>query len=199
MHLPIHREVLNSLTEMSVFSLHAKALQLCPTLCHSINCSLTGSCVLGILQARILKCIAMSSSRGFSPHRDGIHLSYVSCIGRRVLYPVPPGKLDYSLINSHLSRFLLPKLQYIPALPLLQVSLLVLSERLSVGLKSAKWFSTFRLCRVCFLFLFFFSVDTFKSQIPACSILFPQVAHKPQLPNLSLGLICLVNPLNAGS
>ena len=35
-------------------------LQLCPTLCDPIDCSLLGSSVHGILQARILDWIAMS-------------------------------------------------------------------------------------------------------------------------------------------
>ena len=39
-----------------------------------------------ILQARILKWVAMPSSRGSSQPRDPNHISYVSCIGRQVLY-----------------------------------------------------------------------------------------------------------------
>ena len=38
----------------------------CLTLCNPMNCSLPGSSVYGILQARILKCVAIPSSRGFS-------------------------------------------------------------------------------------------------------------------------------------
>ena len=46
-----------------------------------------------ILQARILEWVACPSSRGPSPPRDQTPVSYVSCIGRQVLYPlVPPGK-----------------------------------------------------------------------------------------------------------
>ena len=41
---------------------------------------------MGILQARILECVAMPSSRESSQPRDWIHLSYVSCVGKRVLY-----------------------------------------------------------------------------------------------------------------
>ena len=44
----------------------AKSLQLCPTLCNSMDCSLPGSSVHGILQARILEWLAISFSRGFS-------------------------------------------------------------------------------------------------------------------------------------
>ena len=45
--------------------------QLCPTLCDPMDCSPPGSCVHGILQARILEWVAVSSSRGSSPPRDG--------------------------------------------------------------------------------------------------------------------------------
>ena len=46
----------------------------------------SGSSVHGILQARILEWVAMHSSRGSSWPRDWTHVSYVSCIGRGVLY-----------------------------------------------------------------------------------------------------------------
>ena len=45
---------------------HAKLLQMCPTLCGPIGCSLPGFSVCGILQARILEWVAISSSRGSS-------------------------------------------------------------------------------------------------------------------------------------
>ena len=44
----------------------AKLLQLCLTLRDPMDCSLPGSYVLGIIQARILEWDAMPSSRGFS-------------------------------------------------------------------------------------------------------------------------------------
>ena len=67
---------------------HAKLFQSCPPLCNSMDCSLPGSSVHRILQARILEWVAMpssTSSRGSSWARDGTHVSYVSRIGRRVL------------------------------------------------------------------------------------------------------------------
>ena len=64
----------------------AQSLQLCPTLCDPMDHSLLGSSVHGILQARILEWVAMPSSRGSSPPRDRTQVSYVSCIGRQVLY-----------------------------------------------------------------------------------------------------------------
>ena len=49
--------------------LPAKLLQLCPTLCNPMDCSLPGSSVHGILQARILDWVAMASSKGSSNPR----------------------------------------------------------------------------------------------------------------------------------
>ena len=59
---------------------HAKSLQLCPTLCELVDCSPPGSSVHGILQARILEWIAMPSSRGPSQPRDRTCISCVSCL-----------------------------------------------------------------------------------------------------------------------
>ena len=42
---------------------------------------------MGIFQARILKWVAMPSSRGSSQPRDQTCVSCVSCTGRQVLYP----------------------------------------------------------------------------------------------------------------
>ena len=58
----------------------AKSLQSYLTLCDP---SLPGSSVHGFLQARIVAI--SSSSRPFWP-RDQTHISYISCIGRWVLY-----------------------------------------------------------------------------------------------------------------
>ena len=55
-------------------------------LCDPMDCSPPGSSVHGILQARVLEWVAVSFSRSSSRHRDQTHVSYVSCIGRRVLY-----------------------------------------------------------------------------------------------------------------
>ena len=58
----------------------------CVQLCDLMDCSPPSSSVHRILQARILEWIAISSSRGSSQLRDQTHISYVSCIGRWVLY-----------------------------------------------------------------------------------------------------------------
>ena len=51
-----------------------------------MDCSSPGSSVHGILQARILEWVAVSSSRGSSRPRDQTHISYISFIGRQILY-----------------------------------------------------------------------------------------------------------------
>ena len=60
--------------------------QLCPTLCDPMDCRLPGSSVHGVLQARTLEWVAISSSRGSSQPRDWTHVSCISCIGRWILY-----------------------------------------------------------------------------------------------------------------
>ena len=45
--------------------------QSCPILCKSMDYSLPGSSVHGILQARILEWVAIPFSRDSSPPRDG--------------------------------------------------------------------------------------------------------------------------------
>ena len=60
-------------------------VQSCLTLCHPMDCCLPGSSIHGIFQARLLKCVAVSYTRGSSQPRDQIHVSYFSCIGRQVL------------------------------------------------------------------------------------------------------------------
>ena len=61
-------------------AVHANSLQSCPTLCDPMDCSLPISSVHGILWARILKWVAMPSSRGSSQPRDQTHISYVSAL-----------------------------------------------------------------------------------------------------------------------
>ena len=67
----------------------AKLLQLCPPLCKTVDCSLQGSSVQGILQARILEWVAMPTSRGFSQPKDG---TQDFCIAGGFFTAEPPGK-----------------------------------------------------------------------------------------------------------
>ena len=65
-------------------------VQLCLTLCDPMDCHPPGSSVHGILQARILGWIAMSSSRGSSQPRDQTFVSFVSCIAGRFFFIIEP-------------------------------------------------------------------------------------------------------------
>ena len=47
----------------------SEVAQLCPTLCDSMDCSLRGSSIHGILQARVLEWVAVSLSTGMNPHK----------------------------------------------------------------------------------------------------------------------------------
>ena len=59
--------------------------QSCMTLCDPMDCSLPGSSIRGIFQARLLEWVAMPSSKESSRPRDRIQVSYASCIGRQIL------------------------------------------------------------------------------------------------------------------
>ena len=62
------------------------------TLCDLMGCILPGSSVHGILQARILKWVAMPSYRAYSQSRDQIHILFISCITGRFFTTEPLGK-----------------------------------------------------------------------------------------------------------
>ena len=74
--------------------LPAYAVSRCPRVCkcgkslqlYLTLCSPPGSSVHGIFQARILECVALPSSRGYSQPRDQTCVSCISCIGSWVLY-----------------------------------------------------------------------------------------------------------------
>ena len=89
--------------------LPAKLLQSHSTLCDPMDCSLPGSTVHGILQARILEWLATPSFRGSSQPRYQTHVSYVSCIGEWFLYhyfylgsPFLTQKWFSTLLNNNL-------------------------------------------------------------------------------------------------
>ena len=71
--------------------------------CDPVDCSLPGSSVHGISQARILEWVAISFSRRTSQPRDQTH---VSCIGRWFLYHSDIRKASRYIVlcdNQHLS------------------------------------------------------------------------------------------------
>ena len=79
-------DALCSTAESNTARVRAKSLPSYPTLCDPGDCSLPGSSVHGILQARVLEWVAIPSSRASSPPRDGTHVCYISSFGRRILY-----------------------------------------------------------------------------------------------------------------
>ena len=94
------------------FCMHAKSSL---TLCDPMGCSLPGSSVRGIFQARILEWVAIYYSRRSSLPKGWIQVSCISCIGRQILYhciklgspqsPLIKAKY-YSRVNSALLIFL---------------------------------------------------------------------------------------------
>ena len=94
--------------------------QLCPTLCDPMDCTPPGSSVHGILQARILECVAISFSRGSSLPRDRTCISCVCCIGSQILYhwatweapSLTCGSLESRLSSSY---HLLSTLTFLPS------------------------------------------------------------------------------------
>ena len=65
---------------MSESESESEVAQSCPTLCDPMDCSLSGSSVHGIFQARMLEWIAISFSRGSSQPRNQTRVSHI--VGR---------------------------------------------------------------------------------------------------------------------
>ena len=76
--------------------------QSCLTLCDPMDCSPPGSSVHGILQARILECIAIPFSRGSSQPRDR---TQVSCIAGRLYLMSHQGSQFISYLYSDIVKF----------------------------------------------------------------------------------------------
>ena len=79
--MSIHVAIIENIMEVSkklkieLPFVHGKLFQLCPTLCDPTDCSLPGSSVRGILQARILEWVAMPFPRGSSWPMDWTQVS----------------------------------------------------------------------------------------------------------------------------
>ena len=56
----------------------SEVAQSCPTLCDPMDCSLPGSSIRGILQARVLEWVAISFSRRSSQPRDRTQVSRIA-------------------------------------------------------------------------------------------------------------------------
>ena len=73
-------KLLLRVSEPQFLHLCMRVAQSCPTLCDVMDCSLPGSSVHGILQARVLESVAISFSRGSSQLRNQ---TWVSCTAER--------------------------------------------------------------------------------------------------------------------
>ena len=83
--------------KISVKGSEVKVAQSCPTLCDSMHCSLPGSSVHRILQARIMEWVAVPFSRGSAQSRGW---TPVSCITGGFLPSEPPGKPKNTGVSS---------------------------------------------------------------------------------------------------
>ena len=91
--------------------------QSCLIIYNPKDCSLLGSSVHGLLHARILEWVAISSSRESSQPRDWTCISCGSCIAGGFFTTEPPGKFLCSLFHFFLTatsmEFLLFKVPFL--------------------------------------------------------------------------------------
>ena len=79
--------------------------QPCPTLCDPMDCSPPSSSVRGILQARLLEWVAISSSRGSSWPRDWTCVSCISASAGSFFTTEPPASFAIAICYSFLFLF----------------------------------------------------------------------------------------------
>ena len=96
--------------------------QLCLPPCDPMDCSPPDSSVHGIVQARILKWDAVSSSKRSSWPRDKTYISCIHCIGRQILYHWATWEARWQWHPLNHDK---PKMS--PDSPLFPVTLLILS------------------------------------------------------------------------
>ena len=78
--------------------------QLCLTFCDLMDCSLPGSSVHGIFQARILERVAISSSRGSPGPRDQTQVCCISYIAGGFFTAEPSGKPYFVYSSVYMRR-----------------------------------------------------------------------------------------------
>ena len=69
-HIRVHQETETRAGILVVKVGKSEVAQLCPILCNPMGCSVPGSTIHGIFQARVLEWVAISFSRGSSRPRD---------------------------------------------------------------------------------------------------------------------------------
>ena len=97
----------------------SEVAQSCPTLCDPMDCSLPGSSVHGILQARILEWVSMPSFRESSWPRDRTRVSHIvdRCFTVWATRRNRPNCLNFSLSDTNWDDF--------PFFPLFQFYIIV--------------------------------------------------------------------------
>ena len=98
-----HQIYISNIIFFSLKECESEVIQSCPTLCNLVDCSPPGSSVHEILQARLLKWVAISFSRGSSWPRDQTR---VSCTASSFFYRVchQPHELSWAR-TAQLSSF----------------------------------------------------------------------------------------------
>jgi len=81
--------------------------QLCPTFCHPMDCSPTGSSIHGIFQARILEWVTIALSRGSS--RPSMKVKVKVLVAQ--LCPIPCDPMYCSLPGSSVHGILQARIQ----------------------------------------------------------------------------------------
>ena len=106
MGLPrVRHDWVAELTDDLHVCVHAKSLQLCPILCNLTECSLPGSSVHGLLQARILEWVALTSFKASSLPRDQTPVSHIYLHWQVAsLLLAPHGKFHYSYVESKIVK-----------------------------------------------------------------------------------------------
>ena len=84
--------------------MHAKLLQLCPTLCDPMDCSLSGSLSMGFSRQEYWKWVAMPASRGSSWPWDWTQVSCTFCTTGGFFTTELPGKPKYHINNNKSQR-----------------------------------------------------------------------------------------------
>ena len=102
--------------------------QLCPTLWDPMDCSIPGSSVHRIFQARVLEWVAISFSRESSQPRDQTQVSCILYIDRQILY-------HCATWETQLQHFLIEV--YSPLIA--DCSLLVQSVGFSISINTSYW------------------------------------------------------------
>ena len=84
---------------MKINKVKALVAQLCPTLCNPMDCTVSGSSVHGILQARILQWVGFPSPG--DPPNPGIQPVSLALAGR-FSTTGPPGKSSFPIFRLSL-------------------------------------------------------------------------------------------------